>query len=251
MSVSERPYYSIGEVLALLLEEFPDVTNSKIRFLETQGLVEPERTSSGYRKFYQDDVERLRYVLREQKDNFLPLRVIKGRLDEDSTGSISGPVEVPTGSVLRRHPATHEPSHRAKKSKAIVPDPTLDHPRAFTREDLLEHSQISLDLLADLERFGIVKGRDGDLFDARDAEIATIAVQFAELGIDARHLKGWVLAVDKEVALYEQRLLPILRQKNPEARTESGTMLDTMKELSARLHGTLLHRAADQAFKNL
>ena len=97
MSVSERPYYSIGEVLALLLEEFPDVTNSKIRFLETQGLVEPERTSSGYRKFYQDDVERLRYVLREQKDNFLPLRVIKGRLDEDSTGSITGPVEVPTG----------------------------------------------------------------------------------------------------------------------------------------------------------
>jgi len=77
---AERPYLSIGEVLGLLLEEFPEITISKIRFLESQGLIVPERTASGYRKFYDDDVERLRYILTEQKDKFLPLRVIKDRL---------------------------------------------------------------------------------------------------------------------------------------------------------------------------
>ena len=85
-SASERPYLSIGEVLGLLLEEFPDITISKIRFLESQGLIVPERTASGYRKFYDDDVERLKYILREQKEKFLPLRVIKDRLDTPATG---------------------------------------------------------------------------------------------------------------------------------------------------------------------
>lgn len=83
---AERPYLSIGEVLGLLLEEFPDITISKIRFLESQGLIVPERTASGYRKFYDDDVERLRFILTEQKDKFLPLRVIKDRLDTPPTG---------------------------------------------------------------------------------------------------------------------------------------------------------------------
>ena len=85
-TTAERPYLSIGEVLGLLLEEFPDITISKIRFLESQGLIVPERTASGYRKFYDDDVERLRYILTEQKDKFLPLRVIKDRLDTPPTG---------------------------------------------------------------------------------------------------------------------------------------------------------------------
>ncbi len=85
-TTAERPYLSIGEVLGLLLEEFPDITISKIRYLESQGLIVPERTASGYRKFYDEDVERLRYVLTEQKDNFLPLRVIKNRLDTPPAG---------------------------------------------------------------------------------------------------------------------------------------------------------------------
>ena len=85
-TTAERPYLSIGEVLGLLLEEFPDITISKIRFLESQGLIVPERTASGYRKFYDEDVERLRYILTEQKDKCLPLRVIKDRLDTPPTG---------------------------------------------------------------------------------------------------------------------------------------------------------------------
>ena len=79
---TDRSHLSIGEVLSLLQDEFPDVTISKIRFLEAQGLLDPERTPSGYRKFYEADVDRLRYILREQKDNYLPLKVIKDRLDE-------------------------------------------------------------------------------------------------------------------------------------------------------------------------
>src|SRR5438128_8455429 len=87
--VGERPFLSIGEVLTLLKDEFPDVTISKIRFLESQGLLDPERTPSGYRKFYDNDVERLRWILRQQRENFLPLKVIKGRLGGD------GPAEAP------------------------------------------------------------------------------------------------------------------------------------------------------------
>ena len=94
--MSERPYLSIGEVLALLLEEFPDVTISKIRFLESQGLIDPERTPSGYRKFYDPDVERLRVILREQRQNFLPLRVIRDRLESGQIDD-SGGIEVPKG----------------------------------------------------------------------------------------------------------------------------------------------------------
>ena len=99
---AERPYLSIGEVLGLLLEEFPDITISKIRFLESQGLIVPERTASGYRKFYDDDVERLRYILTEQKDKFRPLRIIKDRLDTPPTGTQRP--ELVTKEVARKEP---------------------------------------------------------------------------------------------------------------------------------------------------
>ena len=89
----DRSYLSIGEVLALLQDEFPDVTISKIRFLESQGLLDPERTPSGYRKFYEDDIERLRWILRQQKDNFLPLKVIKDRLEDEQDPDESGAAE--------------------------------------------------------------------------------------------------------------------------------------------------------------
>ena len=105
----EHPYLSIGEVLALLLEEFPDVTISKIRFLESQGLIDPERTPSGYRKFYDLDVDRLRVILREQRENFLPLRVIRDRLESgeiDETGSLTPPRGIRNVTVLERHPGS-------------------------------------------------------------------------------------------------------------------------------------------------
>src|SRR4051794_23550288 len=99
--MSDRPYLSIGEVLGLLLEEFPDITISKIRFLESQGLIDPERTPSGYRKFYDVDVERLRLILREQRENYLPLKVIKDRLDN---GELAGTDHTPTGTIRLPRP---------------------------------------------------------------------------------------------------------------------------------------------------
>ncbi len=95
--MQERPYLSIGEVLGLLLEEFPDVTISKIRFLESQGLIDPERTASGYRKFYDNDVDLLRVILREQRENFLPLRVIRDRLESGAIEDPTGPTTPPRG----------------------------------------------------------------------------------------------------------------------------------------------------------
>ena len=106
MIMQERPYLSIGEVLGLLLEEFPDVTISKIRFLESQGLIDPERTASGYRKFYDNDVDLLRVILREQRENFLPLRVIRDRLESGAIEDPTGPTTPPRGIRHRGSPWT-------------------------------------------------------------------------------------------------------------------------------------------------
>jgi DNA-binding transcriptional MerR regulator len=103
--VTTKNYFSIGEVLGLLLEEFPDVTISKIRFLESQGLIEPERTPSGYRKFSQSEVDRLRFILREQKENYLPLKVIRTRLDSDTSDGMVRPYDETSPGV--RNPAGH------------------------------------------------------------------------------------------------------------------------------------------------
>ncbi len=110
--MSARSYLSIGDVLTLLRQEFPDITISKIRFLESQGLVNPERTPSGYRKFYEHDVERLRWVLRQQRENFLPLKVIKDRLDD-------GSAETPTATAAARAPVTRD-HDRATTAVAIA-----------------------------------------------------------------------------------------------------------------------------------
>lgn len=126
-SAQERPYLSIGEVLGLLLEEFPDVTISKIRFLESQGLIVPERTSSGYRKFYDDDVERLRYILREQKEKFLPLRVIKDRLDTPPEGM---PREAPRGIKNVVVEGSDEPSNARSNAPVVEPATKAAHPAA-------------------------------------------------------------------------------------------------------------------------
>ena len=198
-TTAERPYLSIGEVLGLLLEEFPDITISKIRYLESQGLIVPERTASGYRKFYDEDVERLRYVLTEQKDNFLPLRVIKNRLDTPPAG-IERPEpqrQEPRGikNVLSAHEMaaqetveldsdedttvipdtkTH-PASRAPKAFPIVtdrqsqnaarrpalPDPSdaVGRPATYSRAELLELSGLDEAILKDLESFHLVTAR--------------------------------------------------------------------------------------------
>ena len=145
----ERPYLSIGEVLGLLLDEFPDVTISKIRFLESQGLIEPERTPSGYRKFYDADVERLRFILREQRENYLPLKVIRDRLEgETPTGGVPRTAEpttqlerpepdasdattsmsTPSDAAVRSHPAGSAPLPAAPAPDQVTDEPGSHNP---------------------------------------------------------------------------------------------------------------------------
>ena len=255
-STAERPYLSIGEVLGLLLEEFSDITISKIRFLESQGLIVPERTPSGYRKFYDDDVERLRFILREQRENFLPLRVIKDRLDTPAEG-IERPAE-PEPEVAP--PRSGHPSRRAPRTDVIVdktprrpapPDPSdsIGRPATYTRPEILEVSGLSDAEFAELVNYGLVGASDGktrrpaDLFDEHDLAVAEVAAGFLTSGVDIRHLKAWKIAADREAGLLEQRVLPVLRRRTPDAREEANELLDELLDLGGRLRAILVARA--------
>src|SRR3954447_11500589 len=127
--MQERPYLSIGEVLGLLLEEFPDVTISKIRFLESQGLIDPERTASGYRKFYDNDVDLLRVILREQRENFLPLRGIRDRLESGAIEDPTGPTTPPRG-IRQPHPDDMNGDVSGELVRDFVDTPQRVQPRA-------------------------------------------------------------------------------------------------------------------------
>ena len=268
-------HLSIGEVLGLLLEEFPDVTISKIRFLESQGLIEPERTPSGYRKFYDADVELLRLILREQREHFLPLRVIKDRLD-------SGQIE-PSGDVVAKHPAaaggslaasateadspaavsapTH-PSRRSREAEELAPTPaamprpggatdvTATAPRLLpgvvvSRDELCGMAKISPAELAQLEEYGVIGRRKGlgELYSEEAVEIAAAAGRLLDVGIDARHLRAWRTSVEREVGLFEQIVVPLLRQRNPQARTEAAQQIEELSAAASRLRAALLRAA--------
>lgn len=277
---AERPYLSIGEVLGLLLEEFPDITISKIRFLESQGLIVPERTASGYRKFYDDDVERLRYILTEQKDKFLPLRVIKDRLDTPPTGTerpepqrreARGLKNVVSASevsereeeaeadipVTKTHPAsrvtkavaaTNERQAQSATRRPALPDPSdaVGRPATYSRSELLELSRLDEATLKDLEAFHLVTARQvgaQGLFDEHDLAVAEVARGFADAGFDVRHLKSWKISAEREAGLFEQRVLPVLRRRSPESRQESNELLDDLSDLGGRLRAILVARA--------
>lgn len=395
----DNQYLSIGEVLGLLLEDFPDVTISKIRFLESQGLIEPERTPSGYRKFYDHDVDLLRAILHEQKANFLPLKVIRDRIESGAMeGDLSGIRTPPRGirnvgarppveqrdSVFRRTdggpewtlgrvlipgdppapgstasgatasgatasgatdrssnarssnpssaatssppppitaaipvtssapvppaapkraaeaaaPAVSEPesapampvgvvaalieappvtpqpvvSAAAAKKRAGSPSPATQplrqravaettHARSsradqrldpgdgsssglpYSREEICAAAEISPAQLADLESFAIVtpRGSGADASYSPDAlEIARVAGRFLAQGIDARHLRAWRQSAERESALFEQRIMPLLRQRNPQSRHNALGTLAELAELGSQLRRALV-----------
>jgi DNA-binding transcriptional MerR regulator len=265
-------HLSIGEVLGLLLEEFPDVTISKIRFLESQGLIEPERTPSGYRKFFDDDVELLRVILREQRERFLPLRVIKDRIvsgqidtgdptpgappsTAEPTPSISHPtqppVEQPSRATVAGHPAASRPSAprpaRPERDAAAQPAPRLLPGVLVSRAELCAMASVTTDQLAQLEEYGVVPKRStGDLYGEDAVEIAAVAGGFLRAGVDARHLRAWRTSVEREAGLYEQLILPVLRQRNPQARSNAAAQLDTLNELGAQLRAAMMRAALHQ-----
>jgi len=241
-----KNHFSIGEVLGLLLDEFPDVTISKIRFLESQGLIEPERTASGYRKFSDTEIERLRFILREQRENYLPLRVIRTRLEGDTSDGMDRPSDdsPPRGirnvSNLAAHPAT-------RKKNPVVPEKVkskrVDDTSSFSRTELLDDLGVSPKILKELDAAGLVKARivgDVEMYSAIDREIVRVASKFMEFGIDARHLKGWKHSAEREMGLFEQRINPLLRQRNPTAREQASSALSEMITLGELLRAALI-----------
>ena len=229
-----KSFLSIGEVLAQLRGEFPDVTISKIRFLEAEGLVEPERTSSGYRKFSRDDVARLRYVLSAQRDHYLPLRVIKQRLEALDRGLEPGDGAGAAPRVPR----------------SLVAVDGLPGPEAFGREvselrlpraELLEAAGLAESQLAQLEQHGLLSPRGGRThYDGDALVIARTAAELARFGIEPRHLRTFRSAADREIGLVQQVVTPLVRQRNPEARARAEEVSRELAALSVRLHAALV-----------
>ena len=380
--MSSRSYLSIGDVLTLLRQEFPDVTISKIRFLESQGLVNPERTPSGYRKFYEHDVERLRWVLRQQREHFLPLKVIKDRLDEDgATDAGHTPASTPAvvdgqhdasappvaddatvlvghgtaaadhavasgsglpglGSPARRRaparvgaaaasnpgaPAASKPgapaasttppverAHRASMATPATQDPPVTHaadtpgtqgvangtatsgrsgPTGATApsasraapahapvaaaatadgggrggkgsrtsapaatpagpslsvEDLCAASGLRPEDIAELQEFGLLSATMAagvEFFDEEALAVADLAAKFAGFGVEARHLRLYKNAADREAGFVEQLVVPLVRQRNPDARARAIETAEEVTRLGQQLVGSLLRTA--------
>ena len=334
--MADRSHLSIGEVLSLLQDDFPDVTISKIRFLESQGLLDPERTPSGYRKFYEGDIDRLRWILRQQKDHYLPLKVIKDRLDEtgpvrtapttaspatlDESVNGADPATVPAmaatgraasgpggpagpgvalgdrprparerprpGRADERRPDRREPDRRPPDRRepdldvadVIEPptprrpaaDPTLvlsprpgtgsrpagAAPRgrpapgdpgavALTADELVEASGLPARAVRELEGFGLLESHlvgDTSYYDADALIIARTAAAFLEHGIEARHIRSYKVAAEREAGLFEQIVLPLLKQRNPDAKRRASQTIAELVRLGDTMRGVLLRR---------
>ena len=202
-----RAYFGIGEVLAQLRAEFPDISVSKIRFLEAEGLIQPARSPSGYRKFGPADVDRLRYILTAQRDRYLPLRVIKDQLNADQ--GRSGPL---------------------------------------TRSELLDAAGIDERSLAELEEFGLVL-RSGRQYPPEAVEAVRAIMALGRYGVQARHLRVLRASADRETALIEQVVAPILRQRSPGARDRAATSARDIASLVLTVHAALIEMTlADAGF---
>lgn len=227
MSVPARAYLSIGEVLSKLRGDFPDITISKIRFLESEGLIEPQRTPSGYRKFTSADLERLRYVLLAQRDHYLPLRVIKDNLDAMDRGLEPAPLSG-ASPRLATVDGGLSPSHFA---------PSAD--MRLSRDELVKASGITDVALTELESFGLITIR-GRHYDADALSVATAVASMSAFGIEPRHLRSFKSAADREIGLIEQVITPLNRQKNSDSKARAEEVSKEIAALSIRLHASLV-----------
>jgi DNA-binding transcriptional MerR regulator len=220
-----QAYLGISEVLAKLRAEFPDITVSKIRFLESEGLIAPARSPSRYRRFSPADVERLRYILTAQRDQYLPLRVIKERLAP------------PGQSAAAAQPSGSPAASRQSAQRRAVP---------LSRRELLEAAGIGDDQLAELEAYGLVR-RVGRQYGQDALEVAITVAALAAYGVEARHLRTVRAAVEREISLIEQVVAPTLRQRNPEARESAGRTARQIAALLLPLHRALIEAALAEA----
>ncbi|WP_174554964.1 transcriptional regulator FtsR [Nocardia nova] len=246
---------SIGSVLDLLRPDFPDITISKIRFLESEGLIRPERTPSGYRRFSVADVERLKFVLTAQRDQYLPLKVIKEQLEAIDRGAatlgvreararadgagVDGSGRAPESTRTVGAPAA--PRRLGVVSGEVSPDELrLDHEMRVTRADLLEQAGIDEKFLTELIRAGLITPGAAGFFDAEAVTLARTAQALSEFGLEARHLRAFKLAADREAAMIAQIAAPIAKSRDADARARAEETVRELAALSLTLHTSLV-----------
>jgi DNA-binding transcriptional MerR regulator len=223
---------SIGEVLALLRPEFVDITISKLRFLEAEGLVEPLRTPSGYRKYTPANVERLRLVLAAQRDRYLPLRVIREQIEAMERG------DAVLAPVVSAAPA---PSVDVRPAPAPRPTTELGETR-LTRGQLAERSGLDEAGITDLEQYGLLVPGETGFYGPEALTVARIAAQLAEYGLEGRHLRAYKGTADREVGLLAQLLVPLSKQGGPNARAQALETVHELAALCAQLHAALVRQ---------
>jgi DNA-binding transcriptional MerR regulator len=223
MSAAQAPererLLTIGTVCTRLQSEFPDISISKIRYLEDQGLLAPRRTQSGYRLFSEDDVERLETILRLQRDEFLPLRVIRQELAS------------PSGAGKER---------RRRRAVGLA-----DQDDELDLSELCERAAITHELARELEEYGLLHSRrsgSDKLYPAGDVDVAVACEKLSRFGISARHLRTFRTAADREAGLLQQLVAPSLRSRNPERREAAVQQLQTLAELAQELSQLLFWR---------
>jgi DNA-binding transcriptional MerR regulator len=218
---------SIGTVLNVLREEFPEVTISKIRFLESEGLIEPQRTPSGYRKFTVGDVERLGHVLRMQRDHYLPLKVIREHLD-----------------AMERGEAVALPAVGRQRDGETVLEP-LEGPTAarIGKDELLAAADIGEEQLKEWESYGLLTPTPDGSYDAEAVTVASLVVELGRFGIEPRHLRAMKAAADREAGLVDQVVAPLKRHRNPQTRAHAEARTKELAALTVKLHAALVQTA--------
>jgi DNA-binding transcriptional MerR regulator len=258
--------FTIGEVLNQLKEEFEDITISKIRFLESEGLIYPDRTESGYRKFSHDDVDRLRFILTAQRYHYLPLKVIREQLERLDAGEpAEAPVPAPAAAGATGVADGADGDGGAASGVRRAADlaqaldaamtggeqPFLEQPPArvsLTLRELCEATGLDQAEVRSLRDYGIIGERadrsdDSGPYDSDDLMAARAARDLLRAGLEARHLRMYRQFVDREVALFDQLVTPLLRQRNPEARRQATRQLETLATTTSRMKRALLARA--------
>jgi DNA-binding transcriptional MerR regulator len=219
---------SIGAVIALLHEEFPDVTVSKIRYLENEGLIAPERTSTGYRRFSQEDVGRLLYILRAQRDRYLPLKVIRDELA--AVGSFTDLAPYPQ-----------------QDSLPIDTEEPLDDAERFTAAALRRLTRATQTLLDDVRAHGLI---DDEPYDACDVAVVRAAVKLTELGLEVRHLRMYRQFNERELDVVQQLLAPALRHTEPKRLDAAATQAQDILHWGDALHQALRDRELRILFRS-
>lgn len=223
---------SIGTVLNQLRDEFPEVTISKIRFLEAEGLVEPRRTPSGYRKFTAADLERLAQVLRMQRDHYLPLKVIREHLDAVARGER---VQLPAqGGQHELPPAVGDPWEAPKERRTVA---------RVGRPELLAAAEVGEEALAEWEAYGLLVEHPDGGYDAEAVTVAKLVAELGRFGLEPRHLRAMKASAEREAGLVEQVVAPLRRHRNPQTRAHAEATAKELAELSVRLHAALVQSA--------